>query len=51
MDSSNNTNLTEQEISILKSAFDAAIKSSQDSLSAASVLIPLFQKIVATPQA
>ena len=37
--------LTEQEMSILKSAFDAAIKSSQDSIAAASVLIPLMQKI------
>jgi hypothetical protein len=41
--------LTEQEINILNAAFDAAIKSSQDSLAAASVLLPLLQKIVSKP--
>jgi hypothetical protein len=45
MDSSSNSSLTKQEINILKAAFDAAIKSSQDSLAAASVLLPLLQKI------
>lgn len=47
MDSGNNASLSEQEINILRAAFDAAIKSSQDSLSAASVLLPLLQKIIA----
>ena len=49
MDSSNNANLSEQEINILKAAFDAAIKSSQDSLAVARVLDPLLQKICMPP--
>ena len=43
--------LTDDEKQLLHKAFDVAIKSSQDSLAAASALIPLFQKIVDTPEA
>lgn len=46
MDCSDDGRLTDREISILRAAFDAAIKSQQDSIQAASVLLPLFEKIV-----
>jgi hypothetical protein len=39
--------LTDEEKQLLLQAFNLAIKSSQDSVSAASVLIPLLQKILA----
>jgi hypothetical protein len=38
--------LTDQEKKYLASAFDAAIKNTKDSIAAASVLVPLLQKIV-----
>jgi hypothetical protein len=41
--------LTDEEKQLLHQAFNAAIKSSQDSVAAASVLIPLLQKIIAKP--
>lgn len=39
--------LTEQQKTYLRTAFDAAIKASPDSMAAASVLIPLIGKIEA----
>lgn len=42
--------LTDQEKAYLTAAFDTAIKNSQDSIAAASVLLPLLQKIVSIPQ-
>ena len=38
--------LSEQEKQLIAQAFNAAIKSSPDSMAAAAVLIPLYQKLV-----
>ena len=42
--------LTDEEKKLIHQAFNAAIKSSQDSVAVAIVLLPLLQKIVSKPE-